>query len=61
MTKKFIYIFIFIVLTSCSTVKEKTSSIKEKTSGIKGIGNIVKECPPKEERTLKHIFCKEPK
>ena len=61
MIKKIAYIFIFIVLTSCATVKEKTSGIKEKTSGIKEIGNIVKECPPKEERTLKHIFCKEPK
>ena len=40
MIKKVAYIFIFIVLTSCATVKEKTSDIKE-------IGNIVKECPPK--------------
>ena len=41
-------------LTSCTTVKDKASGIKE-------MGNIGKECPPKEERTLKHIFCKEPK
>ena len=61
MIKKIVHILIFIALISCTSVKEKTSSIKEKTSSIKGIGNIVKECPPKEERTLKHIFCKEPK
>ena len=54
MIKKVTYIFALIVLASCATVKEKTGSIKE-------IGNIVKDCPPKEERTLKHIFCKEAK
>ena len=54
MIKKVIYIFIFVILISCSTVKEKTS-------GLNKIGKITKECPPKEERTLKHIFCKEPK
>ena len=54
MIKKVAYIFIFIVLTSCATVKEKTGGLKE-------VGSFGKECPAKEERTLKHIFCKEPK
>ena len=54
MIKKILYAFVFIVLASCTTVKEKTSDLKE-------IGKITKECPPKEERTLKHIFCKENK
>ena len=48
------HIFAFVILASCSTVKEKASGLKE-------IGKITKECPPKEERTLKHIFCKENK
>ena len=52
--KKILYIFAFVILASCSTVKEKASGLKE-------IGKITKECPPKEERTLKHIFCKENK
>ena len=52
--KKSLFIIILITLASCSTVKEKTSGIKE-------MGSIGKECPPKNERTLKHIFCKEPK
>tara|TARA_B100001540_G_scaffold243425_1_gene218426 strand:+ start:372 stop:536 length:165 start_codon:yes stop_codon:yes gene_type:complete len=54
MIKKILYIFAFAILASCSTVKEKASGLKE-------IGKITKECPPKEERTLKHIFCKENK
>ena len=54
MIKKLALIFIIVSLTSCKTVKDKASGIKE-------MGNIGKECPPKEERTLKHIFCKEPK
>tara|TARA_Y100001970_G_C13778166_1_gene623981 strand:- start:346 stop:510 length:165 start_codon:yes stop_codon:yes gene_type:complete len=54
MIKKLALIFIIVSLTSCTTVKDKASGIKE-------MGNIGKECPPKEERTLKHIFCKEPK
>ena len=54
MIKKILLTIIFITLASCSTVKEKTSGIKE-------MGNIGKNCPPKDERTLKHIFCKEPK
>ncbi len=54
MIKKILFTIIFIILASCTTVKEKTSGIKE-------MGNVGKECPPKGERTLKHIFCKEPK
>jgi len=54
MIKKILIAVILVTLTSCTTVKDKTSGIKE-------MGNIGKECPPKNERTLKHIFCKEPK
>ena len=57
MIKKIAFVFIFLSLTACETVKEKTSGIK-----IKDVGSsITKECPPKEERTLKHIFCREAK
>ena len=54
MIKKFALIIMFFSLASCGTVKEKTSGLKE-------MGSVGKNCPPKEERTLKHIFCKEPK
>ena len=54
MIKKIIYLTVFLVLASCATVNEKTGGLKE-------MGSIGKECPSKEERTLKHIFCKEPK
>ena len=54
MIKKIILILFVLTLTSCATVKEKSSGLKE-------MGNVGKECPPKEERTLRHIFCKEPK
>jgi|TARA_B100000959_G_scaffold222752_1_gene235899 hypothetical protein len=54
MIKKILLTIMFITLASCANVKEKTSGIKE-------MGSIGKECPPKDERTLKHIFCKEPK
>ena len=54
MIKKIAFIIIFISLTSCSTIKEKASGVKE-------MGNIGKTCPPKDERTLKHIFCREAK
>ena len=54
MIKKILFTIIFVTLVSCTTVKEKTSGITE-------MGNIGKDCPPKDERTLKHIFCKEPK
>ena len=52
--KKIILILFVLTLTSCTTVKEKAGGLKE-------MGNVRKECPPKGERTLKHIFCKEPK
>ena len=54
MIKKIIYLSVFIALASCASVKEKTGGLKE-------VGSFGKECPAKEERTLKHIFCKEPK
>ena len=46
MIKKSLFIIILVTLASCSTVKDKTSGIKE-------MGSIGKECPPKNERTLK--------
>ncbi len=54
MIKIIAFLIMIISLTSCATVKEKTKNIKE-------VGNIGNVCPPKEERTLKHIFCKETK
>ena len=56
MKKIVLLLFVFINLTACETVKERTDGMK-----IKDLGNISKECPPKEERTFKHIFCREPK
>ena len=51
--KKIAIIFISLLfLTSCETI----GSIK-KPDLKKPFG----KCPPKEERTLKHIFCKENK
>tara|TARA_B110000090_G_C13163447_1_gene362516 strand:+ start:84 stop:239 length:156 start_codon:yes stop_codon:yes gene_type:complete len=49
MIKKIGLLVILLSITACSTVKEKAS-------GIKKIGDT---CPPKSERTLKNIFCKE--
>ena len=40
--------------------KSKGSFKDRRKECLKEIGNIGKECPPKDERTLKHIFCKEP-
>tara|TARA_Y100001970_G_scaffold256986_1_gene335227 strand:+ start:1043 stop:1216 length:174 start_codon:yes stop_codon:yes gene_type:complete len=57
MKKILVPIFILFSLSACETVKEKTSGLKIKDMG----SGIAKECPPKEERTLKHIFCREPK
>ena len=54
MIKKLLIMIVFITLASCSTLEEKASGMKE-------MGSIGKECPPKDQRTLKHIFCKEPK
>ena len=54
MKKIITFVFIIFSLSACETIKDKT--------GIKDMGgSIAKECPPKGERTLKHIFCKEPK
>jgi hypothetical protein len=47
-------ILIMILLTSVASC----ASIKDKASGLKKIGDT---CPPKSERTLKNILCKEPK
>ena len=49
--KKILIIFALVSLASCS-------SIKDGTSGIKKMNDT---CPPQDERTLKHIFCKEAK
>ena len=49
--KKFGLLILLISITACS-------SVKEKASGIKKIGDT---CPPQSERSLKDIFCKEPK
>tara|TARA_A100001011_G_scaffold396515_1_gene494556 strand:- start:1103 stop:1258 length:156 start_codon:yes stop_codon:yes gene_type:complete len=51
MIKKLTLMIILISFTGCETVKEKAG-------GLKKIGDT---CPPKEERTLKDILCKEPK
>ena len=47
-------ILVFVLLISVVSC----ASVKEKTSGLKKIGDT---CPPKDERTLKDIFCKEAK
>ena len=49
--KKILMFLLLVSITSCATVKEKASSLKK-------IGDT---CPPKNERTLKNIFCKESK
>ena len=49
--KKILMFLILVGVTSCTTVKEKASTLKK-------IGDT---CPPKNERTLKDIFCKEAK
>ncbi len=51
MIKKIFLVFTTIVLTSCTTVKEKSGNL------MPNIG----ECPPQEERTLSDIICKEAK
>jgi hypothetical protein len=51
MINKILVFFVIITLSACS-------SIKEKTGGLKKIGDT---CPPKAERTLKDILCKEAK
>ena len=49
--KKIILLAMVMSVAACSTVKNTAGGIKK----------INDTCPPKEERTLKHIFCKEPK
>tara|TARA_Y100000741_G_C18032304_1_gene468827 strand:- start:458 stop:676 length:219 start_codon:yes stop_codon:yes gene_type:complete len=49
--KKILMFILLVGVTSCTTVKEKASTLKK-------IGDT---CPPKNERTLKDIFCKEAK
>jgi len=49
--KKIVIFILLASITSCA-------SIKDKASGLKKIGET---CPPKSERTLKNILCKEAK
>ena len=51
MIKKIGLFILVLSITACATVKEKAS-------GFKGITDT---CPPKNERTLKDILCKEAK
>ena len=50
---KLIILFLLLSFTSCSTISEKAGKILPNTPG--------KDCPSQDERTLKDIFCKEPK
>ena len=49
MINKITLTILILSMTACATVKEKTSGFK----------NINDTCPPKSERTLKDILCKE--
>ena len=51
MIKKFTLIIAIICLSGCESIKQKTGDLKKPGD----------TCPPKEERTLKDIFCKETK
>ncbi len=51
MIKKLALLFVLISLASCA-------SVKEKAGGLKKIGDT---CPPKDERTIKDILCREAK
>ena len=51
MIKKIGLLVFLFSIAACATVKEKAS-------GLKGITDT---CPPKDERTVKDILCKEPK
>jgi len=49
---KKIEIFLLLAsITSCASIKDKASGLKK----------IDETCPPKSERTLKNILCKEAK
>jgi uncharacterized protein YceK len=54
MLKKITLLIIVLSLSACA-------SVKEKTGGLNGIKGMTDTCPPKAERTLKNIFCKEAK
>ena len=51
MIKKIGLLVLLLSITACATIKDKTSGFK----------SISDTCPPKGERTLKDIFCKEAK
>tara|TARA_B100000073_G_scaffold223148_1_gene185924 strand:+ start:622 stop:777 length:156 start_codon:yes stop_codon:yes gene_type:complete len=51
MIKKLVLIIVLISLSGCESIKQKAGNLKKP-------GDI---CPPKEERTLTDIFCKEDK
>ena len=51
MIKKIGLFMLLFSISACATVKEKAS-------GFKGITDT---CPPKDERTIKNLLCKEPK
>jgi hypothetical protein len=51
MIKKIAFIIIVFCMTGCATIKDKSS----------GISKITDTCPPKSERTIKNILCKEAK
>ena len=53
MLKKISLIILALSLSACAGVKEKTDGINLKS--------MTDTCPPKEERTIKNIFCQEPK
>jgi hypothetical protein len=50
---KLIILFLLLSFTACSTISEKTGKIMPNSPG--------KECPAKDKRTIKDIFCKEAK
>ena len=51
MIKKIGLLILLFSITACATIKEKSSGLKK----------INDTCPPKTERTLKDILCKEAK
>tara|TARA_B110000196_G_C21042396_1_gene613148 strand:+ start:67 stop:222 length:156 start_codon:yes stop_codon:yes gene_type:complete len=51
MIKKISLIILTLSMVGCGTIKDKSS----------GISKITDTCPPKSERTIKNILCKEAK
>jgi hypothetical protein len=49
--KKILLMILLLGFAACGTVKDKVGGFKPNTG----------ECPPKAERTLSDIICKEPK